>query len=88
MPGEQEITVQIEDGSEYPATLFGGRLDIDFLKDQPAQDGLTLTKLGGKVPYRGGNGLSRTAFTTTTIKAQTVRHPGEATPPRPSVHAH
>ncbi|DBA84419.1 hypothetical protein WJX77_009926 [Trebouxia sp. C0004] len=76
MPTEQEVTVQTEDGREYPALLFGERLDIDVLKDQPAQDGLILSKLDGKIPYRNGNGLSRTVFTATTIKARTVRHPG------------
>ena len=88
MPTEQEVTVQIEDGTEYPAILFGGRLDVDVLKDQLAQDGLILSKLDGKIPYRNGNGLSRTKFTATTIKAQTVRHPGEANSPCLSVHAH
>ncbi len=88
MPTEQEVTVQIEDGREYPAILFGGRLDVDVLKDQLAQDGLILSKLDGKIPYRNGDGLSRTKFTATTIKAQTVRHPGEANSPRLSVHAH
>ncbi len=86
MPTEQEVTVQIEDGREYPAILFGGRLDVDVLKDQLAQDGLILSKLDGKIPYRNGNGLSRTKFTATIIKAQTVRHPGNS--PRLSVHAH
>ncbi|DBA88137.1 TPA: hypothetical protein ACH3X2_005131 [Trebouxia sp. C0005] len=76
MPTEQEVIVQIEDGTEYPAILFGGRLDVDVLKDQLAQDGLILSKLDGKIPYRNGNGLSRTKFTATTIKAQTVRRPG------------
>lgn len=76
MPTEQEVTVQIEDGTAYPAILFGGRLDVDVLKDQLAQDGLILSKLDGKIPYRNGNGLSRTKFTATTIKAQTVRRPG------------
>ncbi|KAL3139368.1 Ankyrin repeat domain-containing protein 17 [Trebouxia sp. C0009 RCD-2024] len=76
IPAEQEVTVQIEDGTKYPATLFGGRLDIGILKEQLARDGLTLTKLGGKIPYCSGNGLSRITFTTTTIEAQTNRHPG------------
>ena len=88
MPTQQEVTVEIEDGREYPAILFGGRLDIDVLKDQLAQDGLILTKLDGKLPYRNGNGLSRTVFTTTKIKAKTIRHPGEASSPPLSVHAH
>lgn len=88
MSTQQEVTVQIEDGREYPATLFGGRLDVDVLKDQLAQDGLILSKLDGKVPYRNGDGLSRTVFTATIIKAQTVRHPGEASSPRFCVHAH
>jgi len=88
VPTEQEVTVEIEDGKEYPASLFGGRLDIDVLKDQLAQDGLILTKLDGKLPYRNGNGLSRTVFTTTKIKAKTIRHPGEASSPPLSVHAH
>ena len=88
MPTEQEVTVQIEDGTEYPAILFGGRLDVDVLKDQLAQDGLILSKLDGKIPYRNGNGLSRTKFTATTIEAQTVRRPGEANSPHLSVHAH
>ncbi|KAL0019889.1 hypothetical protein WJX77_001381 [Trebouxia sp. C0004] len=76
MPTEQEVTVQIEDGREYPAILFGGRLDNDVLKDQLAHDGLILSKLDGKISYRNGNGLSRTKFTATVIKAQTARHPG------------
>ena len=88
MPTEQEVTVQIEDGREYPAILFDGRLDVDVLKDQLAQDGLILSKLDGKIPHRNGNGLSRTKFTATIIKAQTVRHPGEANSPRLFVHAH
>lgn len=88
MPAEQEVTVQIEDGTKYQAVLFGGRLDIGFLKEQLAQDGLTLTKLGGKLPYCSGNGLSRVVFTTTTIEAQTNRHPGEANPICLGVHAH
>ena len=88
MPTEQEVTVQIEDGTEYPAILFGGRLDADVLKDQLAQDGLILSKLDGKIPYRNGNGLSRTKFTASIIKAQTGRHPGEANSPRLYVHAH
>ncbi|KAL3139593.1 hypothetical protein ABBQ38_003912 [Trebouxia sp. C0009 RCD-2024] len=75
MTTEQEVTVKTEDGREYPAILFGGRLDIDVLKDQLAQDGLILTKLDGKIPYRNGNGLSRTVFTTTVIQAQTIRQP-------------
>ena len=58
-----------------------GRLDIDVLKDQLAQDGLILSKLGGKIPYRNGNGLSRIVFTATITKATTVRHPGEANSP-------
>lgn len=77
MPTEQEVMVQIEDGREYPFTLFGGRLNVDALKDQLALDGLILIKLDGKTPYRNGNGLSRAVFTATLIKAQTFRHPGE-----------
>ena len=88
MPTEQEVTVQIEDGSEYPAILFGGRLDVDVLKDQLTQDGLILSKLDGKIPHCNGNGLSRTKFTATIINAQTARHPGEANSPHLSVHAH
>ncbi len=87
MPTEQEVTVKTEDGGEYPTILFGGRLDIDALKDQLAQDGLMLTKLDGKTPYRDGNGLSRTVFTASIINAQTTRNPGEASSPPPFVHA-
>ncbi|KAL3145928.1 hypothetical protein ABBQ38_015291 [Trebouxia sp. C0009 RCD-2024] len=76
MSTEQEVTVQTEDGREYLAILFGGRLDVDAFKDQLAQDGLMLTKLDGKLPYRDGNGVSRTVFTAAIIKAQTARHPG------------
>jgi hypothetical protein len=88
MPTEQEVIVQIEDGREYPAILFGGRLDIDAFKDELAQDGLMLTKLDDKKPYRDGNGLSCTVFTATIIKAKTTRHPGEASSPPFSVHVH
>lgn len=88
MSFEEEVTVQIEDGREYPAILFGGRLDVDVLKDQLAQDGLMLTKLDGKLPYRDGNGLSRTVFTAAIIRAQTGRHPAGASSPRLFVHAH
>lgn len=77
IPSEQEVLVKIEDGREYPAILFGGRLDVGFLRDQLAQDGLVLTKLSDQVPYCDANGLSRAVFTTTIIKAQTTRHPGE-----------
>ena len=52
---------------EYPAILYGGRLDVDVFKDQLAQDGPILSKLDGKIPYRDGNGLSRTVFTATNI---------------------
>ena len=41
MPTKQEVTVEIEDGREDPSILFSGRLDIDVLKDQLAQDGLS-----------------------------------------------
>jgi len=87
MPTEQEVTVEIEDGREYPSILFSGRLDIDVLKDQLAQDGLMLTQLDGKPPNCDRNGLSRTMFTAAIIKAQTTRHPGEASSPPLSVHA-
>ncbi len=88
MPTEQEVTVKIEDGREYPTILFGGRLDIDILKVELAQDGLILTKLDGKFPYRNRDGLSRIVFTAAIIKAETTRHPGEASSPPLSVHAH
>ncbi|KAL0018631.1 hypothetical protein WJX79_010803 [Trebouxia sp. C0005] len=76
MPTEQEDTVEIEDGKEYPAILFGGRLDIDVLKDQLAQVVLILTKLDSKTPYHTSNVLSRRLFTATIIKAKTIRYPG------------
>ena len=78
-PSKRSLSRQ--DGREYPAILFDGRLDIDVLKDQLAQDGLILSKLGGKIPYCNGNGLSRIVFTATITKATTVRHPGEANSP-------
>ena len=87
MPTEQEVTVKIEDGGEYPAMLFGGRLDVDALEKQLARDGLMLTQLDGKPPNCDRNGLSRTMFTAASIKAQTTRHPGEASSPPLSVHA-
>ncbi len=86
MPTEQEVTVEIEDGKEYPGVLFNGRLDIDFLKGQLAQDGLILAKLDDKLPCRDVNGLTRSVFTTAIIKAKTVRHPGEAGSPPLSAH--
>ena len=81
MPTEQEVIVKIEDGGEYPAVLFGGRLDVDALEKHLARDGLMLTQLNGKVPNCDRNGLSRTMFTAANIQAQTTRHPGEASSP-------
>lgn len=78
MPTEQEVIVRTEDGKDYPATLFDGRLDVDALQEQLAQEGLVLTKLDGKFPGRDGNGLSRTVFKEDIIKGQTTRSPGEA----------
>ncbi len=87
MPTEQEVTVKVEDGREYPTILFGGRLDLFFVENELAQDGLILTNLDGKFPYRNHDGLSRIVFTAAIIMAETSRHPGEASSPPLSVDA-
>lgn len=63
MGNQQQVCVQIEDGRSYPVMLYDGRLDVDAVKEQLANDNLLLTRLDGIIPSCDRSGMSRAAFT-------------------------
>ncbi|KAL0018480.1 hypothetical protein WJX77_008950 [Trebouxia sp. C0004] len=62
MGNQQQVCVQIEDGRSYPVMLYDGRLDVDALKEQLADEGLLSTRLNGTLP-NCDRSVSRAAFT-------------------------
>ena len=77
MGNQQQVCVQIEDGRSYPVMLYDGRLDVDAVKEQLANDNLLLTRLDGIIPSCDRSGMSRAAFTGD-IRGQTKMKKGKA----------
>ena len=76
MGNQQQVCVQIQDGRSYPVMLYDGRLDVDALKEQLADEGLLSTRLNGTLP-NCDRSVSRVAFTGD-IRGQTKLKKGKA----------